>query len=77
MQHIATYRGAEAQRYALEPPPYGAGWPEAAYEADVVFVYEKESHEPGAFFVFLLANDADENQVERKRLGGLRRSNVG
>jgi len=42
VRHIATYRGAEAQRYALEPPPYGAGWPEVAYEADVNEVGRKK-----------------------------------
>jgi hypothetical protein len=39
--------GAEAQRFAREPPPCGAGWPEVANEADVIFVYAKEPHEPG------------------------------
>lgn len=67
MRHTATYQGAEAQRYALEPPPYGAGWPEVAYEADVIFVYEKEPHEPGPFFYQLLAYDADGNEVGRKK----------
>jgi len=50
MQHIAAYRGTEAQRYALEPPPYGAGWPEVAYAGDVSFMYEKDPYEPGTFF---------------------------
>jgi len=38
----ATYRGPEAQRFAQEPPPYGAGWPDVAHEAEVIFVYEKK-----------------------------------
>jgi hypothetical protein len=41
----ATYRGAEAQRFAQEPPPYGADWPEVADEADVIFAHVSEPHE--------------------------------
>jgi hypothetical protein len=48
MRLQATYRGPEAQRFALEPPPYG---------------------EPGAYFVLMLAYDADGNEVGRKRIG--------
>lgn len=70
MRLQATYRGPEAQRFALEPPPYGADWPEVAYEADVIFVYEKEPHEPGAHFYLLLAYDAARNEIGRKRVGG-------
>ncbi|MEA3376529.1 MAG: hypothetical protein U9R72_10100 [Chloroflexota bacterium] len=70
MRLQATYRGAEAQRFAFEPPPYGAGWPEVADEADVIFVYEKEPHEPGAHFHFLLAYDAEGHEVGRKRVAG-------
>ena len=69
MRLVAAYRGAEAQRYALEAPPYGAGWPEIAHEAAVIYVYAKEPHEPGAYFVLLLALDAEGNEVGRKRLG--------
>jgi hypothetical protein len=72
MKHEATYRGAEAQRFAREPPPYGAGWSEVADEAAVIFVYEKEPHEPGVYFVLLLAYDAEGNEVGRKRIGGRR-----
>jgi len=46
MRLQATYRGPDAQRFAQEPPPYGAGWPDVAHEAEVIFVYEKEPHEP-------------------------------
>jgi len=66
---VAAYRGAEAQQYALEAPPYGAGWPEVAYEAAVIYVYAKEPYEPGVYFVLLLALDAEGNEVGRKRLG--------
>jgi hypothetical protein len=72
MRLQATYRGAEAQRFALEPPPYGAGWPEVADEAAVIFVYEKEPYEPGAYFVLLLAYDAEGNEAGRKRIAGRR-----
>lgn len=37
MRLQATYRGPEAQRFALDAP-YGAGWPEVAYEAEAIFV---------------------------------------
>jgi hypothetical protein len=36
MRLQAIHGGAEAQRVAHEPPPYGADWPEVAYEADVI-----------------------------------------
>jgi len=71
MRHIATYRGAEAQRYALEPRPYGAGWSEVVHEAAVIFVYEKEPRDPGPFFYQLLAYDVDGNEVGRKKLEGM------
>jgi hypothetical protein len=70
MRLMNAYRGPEAQRFAREPPPYGAGWPEVADEARVIFVYIKEPHEPGAYFVLALAYDADGNEVGRKRIGG-------
>jgi hypothetical protein len=41
-----------------------------ADEARVIFVYAKEPHEPGAYFVLMLAYDADGNEVGRKRIGG-------
>jgi hypothetical protein len=72
MKLQATYRGPEAQRFALEPPPCGAGWPEVAYEAETIFVYESEPHEPGAHFYLLLAYDSAGNEVGRKRVGGAR-----
>ncbi|MFW6116860.1 MAG: hypothetical protein ACOC6F_03955, partial [bacterium] len=57
----ATHRGPEAQGSALEPSPYGAGWPEVADEAETSFVYEEEPHEPGAHFYFPLAYVAEGN----------------
>lgn len=68
MRLLQTYTGPEARRFALEPPPHGAGWPEVAYEAEVIFVYEKEDNEPGAHFYLLLAYDSEKNEVGRKRL---------
>ncbi|MFO7741899.1 MAG: hypothetical protein R6X31_06255 [Anaerolineae bacterium] len=41
-----------------------------ADEADVIFVYEKQPHEPGAHFHFLLAYDAGGHEVGRKRVAG-------
>lgn len=49
-----SYGGPEAQRFALEPPPHGADWPEVAYEVEVIFVYEKKP------------TNAEKNQVGRK-----------
>ena len=69
MRHPTTYRGPEAQRFAGEAVPYGAGWPEVADAVDVILVYSKEPHEPGPFFVQLLAYDAGGNEVGRKKLG--------
>ena len=66
MRSQATYRGPEGQRFALEPPPYGVGWTEVAYEAQMIFVYVSEPGEPGHHFVQLLAYDADRNEVGRK-----------
>ncbi len=68
MQLLHSYTGAEAKRFAQEPPPYGAGWPDVAHEAHVIFVYEKEPHEPGDHFYLLLAYDAERNEVWHKRL---------
>jgi hypothetical protein len=67
---VQSYEGAEAQRFALEPPPYGAGWPEVAHEVDTIFVYESEPHEPGPHFYQLLAFDVEGNEVGRKQLPG-------
>jgi hypothetical protein len=33
MKLRATYRGSEAQRFAQEPLPYGAGWPDVTIRA--------------------------------------------
>jgi hypothetical protein len=60
----------EAQRFALEPPPYGADWPEVAYEASTILVYVSEPSDPGHYFVQLLAYDAEGREVGRKQLGG-------
>lgn len=43
---------------------------EAADEAETIFVYKKEPHEPGAHFYLLLACDAEGNDVGRKRVVG-------
>ncbi len=43
MRVQATYTGPDAQRFALEAPPYGADWPDVAHGAEVIFVYEKGS----------------------------------
>ena len=68
MRLQATYRGPEAQRFALEPPPFGAGWPDVADDAETIFVYVSEPHEPGHCFVPLLAYDAEGIEVGRKKL---------
>jgi len=39
MKLQTTYRGPDTQRFAQEPPPYGAGWPAVAHEAQVILVY--------------------------------------
>jgi len=70
MRLQATYQGPDAQRFAQEPPPYGAGWPDVAHEAHVIFVYEEEPPEPRAHFYLLLAYDAERNEVGRQRLEG-------
>lgn len=69
MRLQATYRGPEAQRFAQEPPPYGAGWPEVAYEAKTILVYVSEPSDLGHYFVQLLAYDADGNELRYKRIG--------
>jgi len=71
MRLQATYRGPEAQRFALEPPPYGADWPDVAYEAETIFVYVSEPSDPGHYFVQLLAFDAEGDEVGRKQFSGL------
>jgi hypothetical protein len=68
MHLMNAYRGPEAQRFALEPPPYGADWPDVAYEAESIFVYESEPHEPGHHFYQLLAFDIEGNEVGRKQV---------
>jgi hypothetical protein len=70
MRLLATHRGPEAQRFAQEPPPFGAGWPEVVDIAETILVYESEPDEPGAHFYLLLAYDAEGNEVARKRLTG-------
>lgn len=72
MRLRATCKDPEAQRFALEPPPYGAGWPNVAYEASPIFVYVSEPSDPGHYFVQLLAFDAEGNEVGRKQLGNWR-----
>lgn len=71
---LKTYTSPEAQRFALEPLPYGAGWPEVADVAEIIFVYEFEPHEPGAHFYLLLTYNAEGNEVGRKRQAGWDRS---
>ena len=55
MQLLPSYTGAEAKRFAQERTPYGEGWSELAYEAETIFGYEKEPHEPGEHLCLLLA----------------------
>jgi hypothetical protein len=68
MKLQATHRGPEAQRFAQEPPPFGAGWPGVADIAATILVYEAEPNEPGPRFCLLLAYDAEDSEVGRKRL---------
>jgi hypothetical protein len=63
-------QSAEALSLALEPPPFGAGWPEVVRIAETILVYESEAHEAGPHFYLLLAYDAEGNEVGRKRLTG-------
>jgi len=70
MRLQATYTGPDAQRFAQEPPPYGVDWPDVAHEAEVIFVSEKEPHEPGDHIDLLLAYDGERNGIGRKRLVG-------
>lgn len=51
---------------------YGAHWRGVAYDAERMFAYEPEPHEPGAHFFFLLAYDTEGNEVGRERIGGRR-----
>lgn len=73
MYLLRTNTGPEAQRFALEPLPFGAGWPEVAYEAETIAVCVSEPGEPSHHFLQLLAYDADGNEVGRKNLGGSER----
>jgi hypothetical protein len=66
MRLLATYRGPEAQRFAREPAPYGAGWPEVADSAEAILVYESEPNEPGPHFYQLLAYHAEGNEARPK-----------
>jgi hypothetical protein len=70
MRLVASYAGGEAQRFAREPAPYGAGWPEVADMAHTILVYESEPDEPGEHFYLLLAYDGEGNEVGRKRVDG-------
>jgi hypothetical protein len=70
MRLVARYRGPEAQCFAQEPAPYGAGWPEVADIAETIFVYEAGPDEPGEHFYLLLAYDGEGNEVGRKRVDG-------
>lgn len=65
---------AEAQRFAQEPPPFGADWPDVVGIAETIFVYESQPHEPEPHFYLLLAIDAEGNEVGRKKLAGWDRS---
>ena len=67
----------DAQRFAQEPPPHGACWPDVAHEAEVTFVYAKEPHEPGDHLCLLLAYDAERNKVGCKGLEGWGQSRAG
>jgi hypothetical protein len=70
MRLVARYRGPEAQRFAQEPAPYGAGWPAVAEIAEAILVCESEAHEPGEYFCLLLAYDGEGNEVGRKKMEG-------
>jgi hypothetical protein len=70
MRLLATYTGPEAERFAREPPPCGAGWPEVADMAHTILVYESELNEPGDHFYLLLAYDRDGNELGRKKVLG-------
>jgi hypothetical protein len=50
MKLRATYPGPEAQRFALEPLPYGADWPGVADIAETTFVYVSERRIQGVAF---------------------------
>jgi hypothetical protein len=77
MRLCAAYRGSEAQRFAHEPAPYGADWPDVADIAETILVYESEPDEPGEHFYLLLAYDAGGNEVGRKRMEGWGNDAVG
>ena len=70
MRFQATYQGPDAQRFALEPPPYGPCRPQVAYQAQKILDYVSEPGEPGPQFVQLLACDAYGTEVVRKRIAG-------
>jgi len=77
MELQATYQGPEAQRVDQEPLLFGAGWPNVAHNAHVIFVHAKEPHKPGDHFYLLLAYDGERNEVGRKRLVGSGQSREG
>jgi hypothetical protein len=68
MRLARTHTGPEAQRFAEEPPPYGAGWPDVADIAETILVHASEPHEPGPHFHLLLAYDGEGNEVGQKTL---------
>lgn len=69
MKLLVTYSGSEAQRFAQQPPPFGADWPEVVGIAETIFVYESEPHEPGHHFYQFLACDAEGNEVGAQEVG--------
>jgi len=70
MRLQAAYTGPPAQRVDQEPLPFGASWPDVGHKAHVIFVHEKEPHEPGGHLHLLLAGDAERNEIGQKRLVG-------
>jgi hypothetical protein len=61
---------AEAKGFAPEPHPFGAGWPEVAYEAETIFAGEFEPHETGDQRYFVVAYNAEGNEVGQRRVRG-------
>lgn len=70
MHLYATYKGQEAREFARKPVPSGGAWPEVAEQVQRFEVWTSHIEDPGDDHYVLIAFDADDREISRKRVEG-------
>ena len=70
MYLYATYQGSQAKRFARNPIPTGADWPEIEGQVERILHYASNLDDPGPDHHQLIAFDAQGNEIARKRVNG-------